>query len=87
MALSKADLRSIKTIMEITFDEKAEHFVTKDDLKYLPSKQEFYSKMDEVMGELKIIREGQEILVPKVYNLDKRVTALEEIHPSGGHAS
>ena len=71
MALSKADLRSIKTLMEVTFDEKAERLVTKDDISHLSTKKEFYSGTDELMGELKAIREAQEILSPRVYKLDK----------------
>ena len=30
--------------------------VLKEDLSHLPTKEEFYGKMDEVMGELKTIR-------------------------------
>jgi hypothetical protein len=38
-----------------------DQLVTKNEIKHLPTKNEFFSKMDEVMGELKTIRENQEV--------------------------
>ena len=76
--LTEDDIDHIEQILDEKFDEKLSH---------LPNKKEFYLKMDEVMGELKTIREGQEIIGPKLYALDERVMALEEIHPSGKHVS
>ena len=54
-------------------DEKTKNLASKLDIKHLPTKEEFYSKMDEVMGELKAIRTAQEILSPKTYNFEERV--------------
>jgi len=48
--LTQKDIDEIETIIDEKLDEK---------LKLLPSKDEFYEKMDEVMGELKAIREEQ----------------------------
>jgi len=79
MILSNSDLRAIKDLMEVTIEDKTEHFVTKMDISHLPSKDEFYKKMDEIMGELKTIREGQEILTHKVYrDHEPRISKVEK---------
>ncbi len=58
--LDNDDLKAIQGLMEVTIDEAIEaKLVTKEDISHLPTKDEFYSKMDEVMGELKTIREEQ----------------------------
>ena len=44
--------------MRIEADEKLDEKLD-DKLRDLPTKDEFYTKMDEVMGELKTIREEQ----------------------------
>lgn len=58
----------------------------REDISHLPTREEFYSKMDEVMGELKKIRETNEILTPRTYDLVERVEAIEKIHPKGKHS-
>ena len=57
--LDNDDLKAIKDLMQVTIDEAIETkgLVTKADISHLPTKDEFYGKMDEVMGELKAIRE------------------------------
>ena len=58
--LDNDDLKALKGLMEVTIDEAIEaKLVTKEDISHLPTKDEFYAKMDEVMGELKTIREEQ----------------------------
>lgn len=52
------DLKAIKDLVEVTIDEKLDEKLD-EKMKYLPTKDEFYGKMDEVMGELKTIREEQ----------------------------
>ncbi len=79
MPLTKKDLTNIKSLVETTLDENRK-FVTKDDIKHLPNKEEFYGKMDEVMGELKVIREEQTILSgvnSKVNDLAERTVKIE----------
>jgi hypothetical protein len=61
--LDKDDLKAIQGLIEVTIDEAIEQkLVTKEDISHLPTKDEFYEKMDEVMGELKTIREEQTLL-------------------------
>jgi uncharacterized protein YigA (DUF484 family) len=79
MPLTPKDLNNIKSLVKVTLDEN-QKFVTKDDIKHLPTKEEFYGKMDEVMGELKVIREEQTILSGvnrKVNDLAERTVKIE----------
>ena len=58
--LDDQDLKAIKGLIEVTFDEKLDEKLD-ERLSYLPTKDEFYGKMDGVMGELKAIREEQAV--------------------------
>lgn len=76
MALTQRDLDAIEELINEKLDEK---------IKGLPTKNEFYSKMDEVIGELKSMREEFTLIVPRVSGHEERIAALEEIHPQGTH--
>jgi hypothetical protein len=65
------DLEAIKDVIEMTIDEK--ELVSKDDIGHLPTKDEFYEKMDEVMGELKVIREEQTVQSHQLSNHEDRL--------------
>jgi hypothetical protein len=54
--LDPSDLDAIRDLIEVTIDEKLDQKLD-EKLRFLPTKDDFYSKMDEVMGELKTIRE------------------------------
>jgi hypothetical protein len=76
--LDNDDLKAIKNLMEVTIDEAVEEkLVTKDDISHLPTKDEFYGKMDEVMGELKTIREEQAIQGHQLSNHSDRIEKIE----------
>jgi len=76
--LDNDDLKAIKNLMEVTIDEAVEEkLVTKDDLSHLPTKDEFYTKMDEVMGELKTIREEQSLQRQHLSDHDDRIDKIE----------
>lgn len=47
-------------------------------LRLLPSKDEFFQKMDEVMGELETIREEQTIIGQQTTDHEERITTLEK---------
>ena len=92
--LTKGDLNQVRIIVEDTVDKKLLSFETRaitplsdeiDDLrqgvKFLPTKDEFYGKMDEVMGELKTIREEQTANTGRFADYEDRITRLEETHP------
>ena len=78
MTLTQKDLDEIEKLI----DQKL-----KLRLKHLPTKDEFYKAMDQIMGELKTMRETYEIMVPKVANHEIRIEKLEDLHPHGQHQS
>lgn len=84
--LTKKDLAAIEELIDRRLEEKLEEKF-EEKLKYLPTKNEFYTKMDEVMGELKSMREEFTLTVPKISGYEERISTLEEIHPEGKHAS
>jgi hypothetical protein len=77
--LDNDDLKAIKDLIEVTVEEVIEkkEFVTKSDLSHLPTKDEFYGKMDEVMGELKAIREEQTVQSHQLSNHEDRIEKIE----------
>ena len=77
--LDDSDLKAIKGLIEVTVDEVIEkrELVTKSDLSHLPTKDEFYEKMDEVMGELKAIREEQPLQSHRLSNHEDRIQKIE----------
>ncbi len=77
MSLTNDDLKNIKSLIKITIDED-ETLVRKDDLKHLPTKNEFYDQMDEIMGELKAIREEQTVQSFRLTNHEDRVGVIEK---------
>lgn len=69
MTLTQVDLDEIEKIV----DEKIETRT-----RNLPTKDEFYGKMDEVIGELKAIREGDAVQSHQLSNHEDRISNLEE---------
>jgi predicted nuclease with TOPRIM domain len=63
--LTAQDKKYIEDILERKLDEKLEKKL-EEKLKFLPTKEDFYTKMDEIMGELKAIREEQTLISGKV---------------------
>ena len=73
MVLTQKDFDQIDKILDEKLDEK---------LKILPTKEEFFSKMDEVVGELKTVREEQTVLSHQVSNHEDRLKTLEGLSSS-----
>lgn len=71
------------TLTQKDFDqiEELTRGIVKEEIKNLPTKEEFFSKMDEVMGELETVREEQTVLSGQVSNHENRLKSLEKIHP------
>ena len=77
--LGDDDLKAIKEVIKVTIDEAIEEkLVTKVDISHLPTKDEFYTKMDEVMGELKTIREEQALQSQHLSDHDDRTDKIED---------
>lgn len=86
MAKTKTDesvFDTIKQAVKLVFEEMG--VATKDDLKYLPNKEEYYAKQDEMMKELKAIRDEQAMLSQHSSDHSDRIEVLEKIHPHGVH--
>lgn len=64
--LTQKDLDEIESLIE-------------DKVRNLPTKDEFFSKMDEVMGELDTIREEQALVSHHISDQEDRLEKLEEI--------
>lgn len=74
--LDNDDLEAIKGLIEITFDEKLDAKLD-EKLSHLPTKDEFYTKMDEVMGELKTIREEQAVQSQHLSDHEDKIQTIE----------
>ena len=74
--LDNDDLKALKDLMEVTFEEKLDEKLD-EKLSHLPTKDEFYTKMDEVMGELKTIREEQTLQSQHLSDHDDRIEKIE----------
>lgn len=78
MSLTTNDLKLIKEVMKITIDEELEEKV-EEKLSFLPTREEFYAKMDEVMGEIKAMREEHTLLSSRVYeDHEPRIVKIEK---------
>jgi len=80
MTLTKSDFEAFKELIKLTLQEEAETLLaTKKEIKHLPTKEEFYSRMDKIMGELKAIREEHAMLSGRVYeNHEPRIRKIEK---------
>lgn len=52
--------------------------IVKEEIKHLPNKEEFYSKMDELMVEIKAVREEQEAHSGQHLEINDRLEKLEK---------
>jgi hypothetical protein len=88
MILTNGDLKAIRGLMQPTIDEKVEELglVTKDDIKHLPTKEE-YSREDKTMKELKDIRAEITVINGRISDHSDRIENLEKNHPQRAHFS
>jgi hypothetical protein len=77
--LDSDDLKAIKNLIEVTVEDVVEkkELVTKSDISQLPTKDEFFGKMDEVKGELKTIREEHAVQSQHLSDHDERIQKIE----------
>jgi predicted nuclease with TOPRIM domain len=76
MSLTDDDLKALRELMEVTIEEKLDESLDAK-IKYLPTKNEFFNKMDEVMGELKAIREETTVINHRHKNHEDRIERIE----------
>jgi hypothetical protein len=80
MTLTQKDFDGIQAVVKVAVDEAIEEngLVCKEDIKHLPTKDEFYESEDKIVGELAKVREAHVILTGKVYDdLEDRVSECE----------
>jgi len=90
MVLTDKDLENIQELISVALREEVPEIVKKElkrELSYLPTKDDFFSRMDKLSAELKNMRETYELAAPKISDHEQRISLLEDIHPSGTHAS
>ncbi len=91
MSLTSLDLKKIRTMLEEVFDYKFDEkfesagLITKEDIKHLPTKEEFYVREDAIMKELKDAREEQSGLSQHDQDQFDAIEALQKIHPHNSH--
>ena len=82
MSLTTNDLKLIKDVMKVTIDEELDIKLEEkleEKIKYLPNKEEFFAKMDELVTELKAMREEHTLLSHRVYeNHEPRIEKIEK---------
>lgn len=72
-------------IVEKKLEEKG--VVTRDDIKHLPTKHEFYMRMDKLSKEIEDDRHEKVVEKEQVSTFNERITVLEDIHPEGQHST
>ena len=77
--LDSDDLKAVEQIIEAKVGEVIEkrQLVMKEDLSHLPTKDDFYAKMDEVVGELRASRDEQAVLSHRTSDHEDRIGRLE----------
>ncbi len=73
------DLSKLMKCMEETFVTKEELERLEDKVDGLPTKDEFYEAMDQLLGEMKGIREEMASMRYRVDNHEERIGKLEDL--------
>lgn len=74
--LTQRDLNQIEQLIDEKLKEQTSH---------LPTKDEFFAKMDEVVGQLQKIEQELTVVTYQTKGHDDRIVKLEKIHPNGQH--
>ena len=87
--IAEINLESIKQLIEVVVEQKLEEkkIATKDDLKHLPTKQDFYERTDKILSKLENIQQDNTVGSHQTSDHEERITLLEDIHPHGQHKS
>lgn len=86
MTLTGADLKAIRELISTELDLKLEEKLElklEEKLALFPTRQEFLTHMDQIMTELRTIRQEQEFQTYRLRDHEDRITSLEEtVKPS-----
>lgn len=83
MMLTEKDLAAIGNLIKVVIDQS--DLVTKKDLAFLPSKDEFYEETLKLHKKLEDLEMEKNVLVRQVRRQSERIDSLEDIHPGGKH--
>ena len=81
MSLTTQDIENIRKLFQLEVEP------LKEKINLLPTMDEFLTRTDETMAELKEIRQEITILGNRTYDDEERISALEKIHPEGQHTA
>ena len=76
-------IEAIKEAVGVIIEEKG--LVTKSDLGYLPSKDQFYEETLKVLNKLDSIEMQMKMLSSRTYDNTDRIEKLQNIHPHNSH--
>ena len=76
MALTDNDLKALKDLMEVTFEEKLDEMLD-EKLSHLPNKDEFYKQTGEIIKRLDNLEVEKDVLSHQVSNHEDRTKNLE----------
>ncbi|MDP3994248.1 MAG: hypothetical protein Q8P91_00250 [bacterium] len=87
MSLTNGDLKAIGNLVGVVLDEKIEEkgLVTKDDIKYLPTKDELYAETTKILKKMDDLEVEKDLFLHRSSDHSDRIEALEKIHPTGKH--
>ena len=85
MSWTKTESQEIQKIQIDLAEVRDQIDEVKEQIRGLPTKDEFYTKMDEVVGELQAMREENTIGSHQISDHEDRIENLENIHPQGQH--
>jgi len=82
--LTSADLDAIRQLIHLATEDL--RLELRERTENLPSKNEFFNRMDELVALLRAVREEQRATSLRLSRAEDRLRDLESIHPSGGHS-
>jgi len=75
--ITQADILAIMEAMELRFVTKEKFADLEDRINLLPTKEEFFSRMDTLFGEVNAERDENEIQRAQLANHDQRISTIE----------
>lgn len=83
MSLTDKDFKALRELFELILDEKG--VVTKEDIKHLPNKDEFYEETLKILTKQEEFEESNLLLNNRVSKHSDVLERLQDIHPSFKH--
>lgn len=74
--LDKDDLLAIKNLVDASVQDRFDEIVS-EKIGLLPTRDEYYTKIDEVVGEIKKVREEQPLQAARLLNHEDRLEKIE----------